>query len=151
MTSMISGDPRAGFASRQVNRRKALAATVGGGLALSNLARSAGAASVVRILQSPEQLRSAAYDYVIVGAGSAGCVLAHRLGLAGRRVLLAEAGGQAKLAAIADPPEWPKLQGSEFDWGYLAVPEHGVGGGIILCPRVKVVFGSMSIHDIGDH
>src|SRR5258705_13085165 len=149
MTSMISGDPRAGFASRQVNRRKALAATVGGGLALSNLARPAGAASVVRILQSPEQLRSAAYDYVIVGAGSAGCVLAHRLGLAGRRVLLAEAGGQAKLAAIADPPEWPKLQGSEFDWRYLTVPQPGLGGRIIRWPRGKVVGGSSTINALG--
>src|SRR5258707_15889292 len=104
MTSMISGDPRAGFASRQVNRRKALAATVGGGLALSNLARSAGAASVVRILQSPEQLRSAAYDYVIVGAGSAGCVLAHRLGLTGtpcRGRRPSEAGGHRRSARMA--------------------------------------------------
>jgi hypothetical protein len=84
MTSMISGDRSGGFTSQQVNRRKALAATVGGGLALSGLARStgAGAASGVRVLQSPEQLGSA-YDYIIVGAGSSGCVVAHRVGLAG--------------------------------------------------------------------
>jgi len=81
MISMMSGDRGSSFTSRQVSRRKALAATVSVGLALSDLARSAGAASGVGIRESPEQLRSA-YDYVIVGAGSSGCVLAHRLGLA---------------------------------------------------------------------
>jgi choline dehydrogenase len=145
MNSIISGDRSGGFTRRQVNRRKALAATVGGGLALSSLARSTGAASGVRILDSPEQLRSV-YDYVIVGAGSSGCVLAHRLGLAGRRVLLVEAGGQAKLAAIADPPEWPKLQGSQFDWRYLTVPQPGLGGRVIRCPRGKVLGGSSTIN-----
>ena len=142
---MISVDYRGGLTKRQFNRRKALAATIGGGLALSSLARSAGAVSGVRILDSPERLRSA-YDYVIVGAGSAGCVLAHRLGLAGRRVLVVEAGGQAKLADIADPPEWPKLQGSQFDWRYQTIPQPGLGGRIIRCPRGKVVGGSSTIN-----
>jgi hypothetical protein len=53
---MISVDRRDGFTKQQVNRRKALAATIGGGLALSSLARTAGAVSGVRILDSPEQL-----------------------------------------------------------------------------------------------
>src|SRR6478672_10226136 len=145
MNSMISGDRAGGFTRRQVNRRKALAATGGGGLALSSLARSTRAASGVHMLDSPEQLRSS-YDYVIVGAGSAGCVLAHRLGLAGRRVLVVEAGGQAKLADITDPPEWPKLQGSQFDWRYLTIPQPGLGGRIIRCPRGKVVGGSSTIN-----
>src|SRR6516225_6617505 len=145
MISMMSGDRRGGFTSRQVSRRKALTATVSVGLALSDLARSAGAASGVGIRESPEQLRSA-YDYVIVGAGSSGCVLAHRLGLAGRRVLLVEAGGQAKLPAIADPTEWPKLQGSQIDWRYLTVPQPELGDRVIRCPRGKVVGGSSTIN-----
>jgi choline dehydrogenase-like flavoprotein len=149
MTSMMSGDRSGGFTSRQVDRRKALAATVGGGLALSSLARSAGAgagaASGVRTLQSLDELRSA-YDFVIVGAGSSGCVVAHRLALAERRVLVVEAGRQAKLAAIRDPQEWPKLQGSEFDWRYLTTPQPGLGGRIIRCPRGKVVGGSSTIN-----
>ena len=145
MISMMSGDRGGSFTSRQVSRRKALTATVSVGLALSDLVRSAGAASGVGIRKSPEQLRSA-YDYVIVGAGSSGCVLAHRLGLAGRRVLVLEAGGQAKLAAIADPPEWPKLQGSQVDWRYLTVPQPALGGRIIRCPRGKVVGGSSTIN-----
>ena len=150
MTSKISGDLRGDFANQRINRRKALAAAVGCGVALSNAARSAVAASGVRILASPEQLHSA-YDYVIVGAGSSGCVLAHRLGLAGRRVLVVEAGGQAKPAAIADPTEWPKLQGSQFDWRYLTVPQPGLGGRIIRCPRGKVVGGSSAINALGYH
>lgn len=142
---MISGERSDDFAGGRVNRRSALAATIGGSLALSGLARSAGAASGIRALESNEQLRSS-YDYVIVGAGSAGCVLAHRLGLAGRRVLLVEAGGEAKLPAIADPPEWPKLQGSEVDWRYVTTPQPGLGGRIIRCPRGKVMGGSSTIN-----
>src|ERR1700747_1981766 len=145
MNSLISGGRSGGFTSTQVNRRNALAATVGRGVGVAGLARSPRAASGVRILDSPEQFRSA-YDYVIVGAGSSGCVLAHRLGLAGRRVLVVEAGGQANLAALADPPEWPKLQGSQFDWRYLTVPQPGLGDRVIRCPRGKVVGGSSTIN-----
>jgi choline dehydrogenase-like flavoprotein len=94
---------------------------------------------------SPEQLRPA-YDYVIVGAGSAGCVLAHRLGQARRRVLLIEAGGRATLAAIADPPDWPQLQGSAVDWRYATIPQPGLGGRIVPYPRGKVVGGSSAIN-----
>src|SRR5260370_14017077 len=67
MTGKISGDLSGGFTNRQVNRRKALAAAVGCGVALSEGARSALAASSVRILESPGQLQSA-YQYVTVGA-----------------------------------------------------------------------------------
>ncbi len=99
----------------------------------------------VRILVSSEQLR-VAYDYVVVGGGSAGGVLAHRLGRAGRRVLIIEAGGTAELAAIADPPDWPALQGSEVDWHYSTIPQAGLGGRIIPYPRGKVVGGSSAIN-----
>jgi choline dehydrogenase-like flavoprotein len=99
----------------------------------------------VRILVSHEQLRGA-YDYAIVGAGSAGCVLAHRLGRAGWQVLIIEAGDPAKLPAITDPPDWPALQGSAVDWRYSTVPQHGLGGRIIPYPRGKVVGGSSAIN-----
>jgi choline dehydrogenase-like flavoprotein len=128
-----------------LDRRRALAAAVGGGVALSGLARIAAAAPGVSIAVSLEQLRPA-YDHVIVGAGSAGCVLAHRLGRAGRRVLLIEAGGPAKLAAIADPPDWPGLQGSEVDWRYATTPQPGLGGRVVPCPRGRVVGGSSAIN-----
>jgi len=142
---MTSRDRNGRLTSPQVNRRKALAATIGGGFALSGLGRAAAAASGVRMLASPEQL-APAYDCVIVGAGSAGCVLAHRLGRAGRRVLVIEAGGATALAAVKDPPEWPKLQGGELDWRYVTVPQAGLGGRIIRCPRGKVLGGSSIIN-----
>ena len=104
----------------------------------SGIAAQPAAASGVRILVSPEQLRPA-YAYIIVGAGSAGCVLAHRLARTGRRVLLVEAGGPANLPAIADPPDWPKLQGGEVDWRYSTIPQPGLGGRIVPYPRGKVV------------
>nr|WP_296379404.1 GMC family oxidoreductase N-terminal domain-containing protein [Reyranella sp.] len=103
------------------------------------------AASGIRTLVSPEQLQPT-YDYVIIGAGSAGCVLAHRLGRAGRRVLVIEAGGPAQLAAVAVPPEWPKLQGSEIDWRYSTTPQPELGGRAVSCPRGKVVGGSSAIN-----
>lgn len=128
-----------------IHRREALAGVVAGGLTLSGLPPAAKPASGVRTVSSLEQLRSA-YDYVIVGAGSAGCVLANRLGSAGRRVLVIEAGALTKLAAVEDPPEWPTLQGSALDWRYVTTPQPGLGGRVVPCPRGKVVGGSSVIN-----
>ncbi|MBI2740644.1 MAG: GMC family oxidoreductase N-terminal domain-containing protein [Rhodospirillales bacterium] len=124
-----------------LKRRRALAL----GLAVSTVAATAGAASGVRVLTSSEQLRPS-YDTVIVGAGSAGCVLAHRLGRAGRRVLVIEAGGHANLPAVAEPPLWSTLSGSALDWRYATVPQPGLDGRIVPYPRGKVVGGSSVIN-----
>lgn len=83
---------------------------------------------------------------MIVGAGSAGCVLAHRLGRAGRRVLVIEAGGRSNLPAVADPPLWPTLSGSDLDWRYATVPQPGLDGRIVPYPRGKVLGGSSVIN-----
>jgi choline dehydrogenase-like flavoprotein len=142
---MVLGDRRSSVAFGRLDRRGALTAALGLGLTFSGLARAATTGPGPKVLVSHEQLRPA-YDYAIVGAGSAGCVLAHRLGRAGRRVLLIEAGGPATLPAIADPPEWPELQGSAVDWRYSTVPQPGLGGRIVSCPRGKVVGGSSAIN-----
>jgi len=86
------------------------------------------------------------YDYIIVGAGSAGCVLANRLSAqADCKVLLIEAGGWDRDPLIHIPLGWGKiLQNRLHDWGYDAAPAEHAGGRRIECARGKVVGGSSS-------
>jgi choline dehydrogenase-like flavoprotein len=128
----------------QVNRRQAMG-SIAAGLTSSGAVWNALAQAGIRVVHSPDDL-SLTYDYLIVGAGSAGCVLAHRLAQASRSVLLIEAGGPATLPAIFIPPDWPQLQGSSADWGYVTVPQRHLGGRIIPYPRGKVVGGSSAIN-----
>ncbi len=95
----------------------------------------------IRVLHSPDDL-GRKYDYLIIGAGSAGCVLVRRLAQAGRSVLVIEAGGPATLPS----PDWPQLQGSSADWRYVTVPQRHLGRRIIPYPRGKVVGGSSAIN-----
>ena len=85
------------------------------------------------------------YDFVIVGAGSAGCVLAARLSEdPGTRVLLLEAGPPDKRTEIQIPAAFGKLFHTEVDWDYKTAPEPGMGGREMFWPRGKTLGGSSS-------
>ncbi|MEM7224134.1 MAG: choline dehydrogenase [Pseudomonadota bacterium] len=88
------------------------------------------------------------FDYVIVGAGSAGCTLAHRLSTEREvRVLLLEAGGWDRDPLIHIPLGWGKiLQKRLHDWMYFCEPEENVGGRRVECARGKIVGGSSSVN-----
>ena len=87
------------------------------------------------------------YDFVVVGAGTAGCVIASRLSdNQDLRVLLLEAGGDARPDAMTMPAMWPALVGSGVDWGLRTVPQVGLDGAVLPYPRGKVLGGSSAIN-----
>jgi choline dehydrogenase len=86
-------------------------------------------------------------DYVIVGAGSAGCAMAYRLSEAGNSVIVVEFGGSDAGPLIQMPAalSYP-MNMKTYDWGYQSEPEPHLGGRRLACPRGKVIGGSSSIN-----
>ena len=86
-------------------------------------------------------------DYIVVGAGSAGCAMAFRLTEAGHSVIVVEHGGSDwgplinMPGALSYPMNMPR-----YDWGYRTEPEPHLGGRTLACPRGKVIGGSSSIN-----
>ncbi|KAA8610131.1 choline dehydrogenase [Salipiger aestuarii] len=86
-------------------------------------------------------------EYVIVGAGSAGCAIAWRLAEAGKQVLVIEHGGSDAGPFIQMPGalSYP-MNMKRYDWGYQTEPEPHLGGRRLVTPRGKVIGGSSSIN-----
>lgn len=86
-------------------------------------------------------------DYIVVGAGAAGCVIAHRLTEdPGCRVLLLEAGGEADAPQIRTPGHFLSLQDSAHDWGDRTLPQPHLRGRRIFMPQGRVLGGSTAIN-----
>ena len=92
-------------------------------------------------------LLARSYDYVIIGAGSAGCVVARRLvDGTDATVMLLEAGGPGEGPSLSNPPRWVENIGSRYDWAHRYEPSSHVDGRSIPFALGKVLGGSGSIN-----
>jgi choline dehydrogenase len=87
------------------------------------------------------------FDYIIVGSGTAGSVLAHRLSeSADTRILVLEAGSEWIPASVDTAPLWYTLLGSDVDWGYQSIPQPSLDGRVTNEPRGKMPGGSSNLY-----
>lgn len=94
-----------------------------------------------------ETFAAETFDYVIVGAGSAGCVLANRLSAdPTTRVLLLEAGGDDRRQEVTIPAAFAKLFRTEADWNYRTTPQPELAGRSVYWPRGRMLGGSSSMN-----
>jgi choline dehydrogenase len=99
-----------------------------------------------------EALLARSWDYIIIGGGSAGCVLARRLSeSADVQVLLIEAGPMVDDPGVNTPQAWPALAGGPFDWAYQSTPQPGLQNRSVAQPRGKGLGGSTLINALAYH
>jgi choline dehydrogenase len=132
----------------RLDRRDFIRLAVAAGVSLASASAMAQQGAAVSATQSYNRRNlKPQYDYIVVGAGSAGSVVARRLAEnPAVEVLLLEAGGTDEIPAVLEPGLWPTNIRSERDWGYTANPNPALFGRSLILPMGKVVGGGSSIN-----
>lgn len=131
-----------------IGRREFLRGALAAGLSLSVAQTMAqdGTDAAITQLYNARNLQ-AEYDYIVVGSGSAGAVVAGRLAVeTDARILVLEAGGTDQVPAVLNPGVWPTHIRSERDWGHSAAPAASVNNRSLILPMGKVVGGGSSVN-----
>src|SRR6185437_15064410 len=104
-------------------------------------------ATVLSMFRTGEDVSMGSYDYIVVGAGSAGAVVASRLSEdASVRVLLIEAGGSHRHLNVQMPAEFPKQFKTALDWEFYTEPEPFLDGRSLYHPRAKMLGGCSAMN-----
>lgn len=139
---------QAGLVHGRIGRRGFIKMAVAAGASLAAAkvwAQELGDAAITQRYNA--QNLQAAYDYIVVGSGSGGAVVAGRLAAeTDASVLVLEAGGTDQIDAVLNPLMWVSNIRSERDWGYSAQPSDAVNGRSLILPMGKVVGGGSSIN-----
>jgi choline dehydrogenase len=153
MTSDVAkiADLRREVVAGRIDRRAALRLALAAGASLTSAAAAFAAAPVpVKSTRSAAPIKQRV-DWLIVGGGTAGAVLAHRLSADPQtRVVLLEGGGWPDDAAIDTPAAWPSLQGGRNDRAYRTMPQPNLDGRVLPCPR-GIGFGGSSLLNAMGH
>ena len=139
---------QAGLVHGRIGRRTFIKMALATGATLASaeaFAQELGDAAVTQRYNS--RAIASSYDYVVIGSGSGGAVVAGRLASeTDASVLVLEAGGTDQVDAVLNPLLWPTNIGSERDWNYAAEPSDAVNGRSLILPMGKVVGGGSSIN-----
>ncbi|MEP3278888.1 MAG: GMC family oxidoreductase N-terminal domain-containing protein [Stappiaceae bacterium] len=132
----------------KLNRRDFIKIALAAGVAMPAvhaMAQDGEAAAINQLYNSKDLQKS--YDYIVVGSGSGGAVVAGRLATeTDGNVLLLEAGGTDQIDAVQIPGLWPTNLRTERDWGHVADAADAVNGRAMILPMAKVVGGGSSIN-----
>jgi len=132
----------------KIGRRAFIKMALAAGLApyAAEAMAQAGADAAVNQLYNNKNLKKS-YDFIIIGCGSGGSVVAGRLAAeTNADILVLEGGGSDQVENVQVPAMWPTNIRSERDWGDTAVPSAGVNGRALILPMGKVVGGGSSVN-----
>lgn len=139
---------QAGLVHGRMSRRTFIQMAVAAGATLATAevwAQELGDAAITQRYNAQNLQDS--YDYIVIGSGSGGAVVAGRLAAeTDANVLVLEAGGTDQIDAVLNPLMWSTNIMSERDWGYMAEPSDKVNGRSLILPMGKVVGGGSSIN-----